>query len=89
MFLHGRIVYDFSMKSYSYPEFTEFITITREGFLSQIGGILGLYLGVSGLTVFMIILKAVKFIRKLKRARNSVLQQGYHSVNSLNRWTRL
>lgn len=57
--LFGSISYEFSMKPCNYPEFVELPSITNEEFKSQMSGILGLYLGLSGMSEFAMILSII------------------------------
>lgn len=62
--LQGDVTYVFKMKSFTYPLFNETLLITKGGFISQIGGTLGFYLGLSGLSCFALL---VNFVTYLKR----------------------
>lgn len=76
-FLLGDVTYTFAMNSLTYQEVTELLFISRESLLAYIGGIMNLYLGVSGLSAFFYVVKGIKWLKKYWQERKKKLERQY------------
>lgn len=73
--VYGLVKYKFKVKSFTYPEFSDRVSITNEEFKSQIGGIFGLYLGFSGMTFFALITKCIQLCKTRCRERRKMAEK--------------
>lgn len=71
----GLVKYKFKVTSFTYPEFIDRVSITNEEFKSQIGGIFGLYLGFSGMTIFALLTKCVQLCKCRCKKRQKITEK--------------